>query len=301
MQDLDTATALITGAAKGIGRGIARALADQGVRLALVDLDRSGLDETATELGGRTSVETYELDVRDREAFAEVVDRAESRLGPITVLCNNAGLVFPEDVTTLTYEVWDLALGVNLHGVVNGVQTVLPRMIDRGEPAHIVNTASVAGLGPGGGLLYTTGKYAVVGMSEALRDRLAAAGLPIGVTVLCPGAVATEITATGLEAVSGLRAEESRAARAYADRLTEPAAELLARYGKDPDEVGRMVLDAIRTDRMFVLTDRVVEEKLQERTRRILASMPAAPARDEDSIYQSAAALRERWPGPPRG
>lgn len=159
MQDLSTATAFITGAGRGIGRGIARALAARGTRLALADLDGSSLTAASKELSETTDVRTFVLDVQDRNEFGRAVDEAEAQLGPVTVLCNNAGLVFPEELGTMTYELWDLTLGVNLGGVVNGIQAVLPRLLQRGEPAHIVNTASVAGLGPGGGLMYTTSEY----------------------------------------------------------------------------------------------------------------------------------------------
>ncbi|RNL78197.1 SDR family oxidoreductase [Halostreptopolyspora alba] len=294
MRDLSAATAFITGAGKGIGCGIARALAARGARLALADLDADSLGAATAELGPTTTVRTFAFDVRDRDAFGRAVDEAESQLGPVNILCNNAGLVFPEDLEAMTYEVWDLALGVNLGGVVNGVQTVLPRMMERGNPAHVVNTASVAGLGPGGGLMYTTGKYAVVGLSESLGERLSAKGLPIGVTVLCPGAVATDIAETGRAAVGGL-SQDSGAARDYADRLTESTAELLATHGVDPDTVGRRVAEAITTDARFVLTDRAAEGKINERTQRILASMPPdASEGTDETIYQSAASLREK-------
>lgn len=289
MQDVSTATAFITGAGRGIGRGIARALAARGTRLALADLDGSSLTAASNELSETTDVRTFVLDVQDRNEFGRAVDEAEAQLGPVTVLCNNAGLVFPEKLGTMTYELWDLTLGVNLGGVVNGIQTVLPRLLQRGEPAHIVNTASVAGLGPGGGLMYTTSKYAVVGLSEALGERLRADGLPIGVTALCPGAVATDIAASGRAAVSGL--SDSEAAQAYVDRLSGSAADLLATHGIDPDAVGRMAVDAITTQQTFVLTDRAAVHQIDARTQRILHSLPESTESGE-SIYQSAASLR---------
>lgn len=110
------------------------------------------------------------LDVRDRPAYARVADEAESRLGPVSILCNNAGVGGGTHVTRLTYEYWDWVMGINLNGVINGIQTFLPRMLERGGGAHIVNTASGAGLAATtSGLLYTTSKFAVVGLSEALR------------------------------------------------------------------------------------------------------------------------------------
>lgn len=296
MPEMAGNTAFITGAGKGIGRGIAHALAAQGVRLALADVDGDSVSAVGAELDATTAVQTFTFDVRDREGFIRAVDEAEAQLGPVSILCNNAGLVFPEELSAMTYQLWDLVLQVNLGGVVNGVQTLLPRMIERGNRAHIVNTASVAGLGPGGGLMYTTSKYAVVGLSEALAERLAAANLPIRVTALCPGAVASDIATTGHAAVAGL--DGSEAARGYVDRLTDSAAQLLATHGIDPDIVGNMVVEAINSGDTFVLTDRVAAKRLSERTQHILESMPPALAEPDEDIYESAASLRRTQPGP---
>jgi NAD(P)-dependent dehydrogenase (short-subunit alcohol dehydrogenase family) len=192
MDRIEGRTAFITGGARGIGLGIARAFAREGTKLALVDIDEAALNAARTELGVRTSVETFVLDVRDREAYARVADEVEARLGPVSILCNNAGVAASADVAHMTYELWDWVMGINLNGVINGIQTLVPRMIEHKIPAHIVNTASGAGLiAEGSGLQYATSKFAVVGLSEGLRWELERFG--IGVSVLCPGPVATSI------------------------------------------------------------------------------------------------------------
>src|SRR6185503_2106768 len=118
----------------------------------------------------------------------------EAKLGPVSLLFNNAGVAGHAPALKITYELWDWSTGVNLMGVINGVQTFLSRMAERGQGGHIVNTASGAGLAAvGSGVLYHTAKFAVVGMSEALHGELAPLG--IGVSVLCPGPVATDILA----------------------------------------------------------------------------------------------------------
>lgn len=186
MDSIDGKTAFITGGARGIGLGFARAFAHEVAKLALVDIDEAALNAARTELSKRTSVETFVLDVRDREGYARVADEAETRLGPVSILCNNAGVASGADVTHMNYEQWDWVIGINLNGVINGIQTFVPRMIERKIPAHIVNTASAAGLvGQGSNILYTTSKFAVVGLSKALRWELERFG--IGVSVLCPG------------------------------------------------------------------------------------------------------------------
>ena len=192
MERIDGKTAFITGGARGIGLGIARAFAHEGAKLALVDIDEAALNAARAELGERTSVATFVLDVRDRKAYARVADETEAQLGPVSILCNNAGVAGGAGVTHMTYEQWDWVLGINLNGVINGIQTFVSWMIERKVPAHIVNTASAAGLvGERSNILYGTSKFAVVGLSEALRPELERFG--IGVSVLCPGPVNTSI------------------------------------------------------------------------------------------------------------
>ena len=162
MDRIEGMTAFITGGARGIGLGIARAFAREGTKLALVDIDETALNAARTELSERTSVETFILDVRDREAYARVADEVEARLGPVSILCNNAGVAASADVAHMTYELWDWVMGINLKGLINGIQTLVPRMIEHKIPAHIVNTASGAGLiAEGSGLQYATSKFAV--------------------------------------------------------------------------------------------------------------------------------------------
>ena len=195
MENVAGRTAFITGGASGIGLGIARAFARAGARIALADVDAAALGAAQAELAKDTPTEAFVLDVRDRAAYARAADEAEARLGPVSLLFNNAGVALAIPALQMSYETWDFALGVNLDGVVNGLQTFVPRMCARGaqlDGAHIVNTASGAGLAtPGSGYLYHTAKFAVVGLSESLRFELQGNG--IGVSVLCPGPVATKI------------------------------------------------------------------------------------------------------------
>lgn len=269
MTDVAGRTAFITGGANGIGLGIARAFATAGAKLALADLDAEGLDRARTELSALTPTRTYLLDVRDREGWARIADAAEAELGPVSLLVNNAGVAGGAAAAKMTYELWDWGMGVNLQGVINGVQTFLPRMAERGGGGQIINTASGAGLAfSGSGVLYSTAKYAVVGMTEALRAELAPLG--IGCTVLCPGPVATDIVA------------RTHRLRPGASKL-EPAAEERVRLmtsvlaqGVSPDAVGRMVLEAVMNDRLYIHTDRIMYEAIEARTRALLEAMPPA-------------------------
>jgi NAD(P)-dependent dehydrogenase (short-subunit alcohol dehydrogenase family) len=272
MTDVAGRTAFITGGANGIGLGIARAFASAGARLALADLDAEALAVAKAELSPLTPTETYRLDVRDRDAYARTADAAEAALGPVSLLVNNAGVAGGAAAPKMTYDLWDWGLGVNLGGVVNGVQTFLPRMTIRGGGGQIVNTASGAGLvASGGGVLYHTAKFGVVGMTEALRAELKPHG--IGCTVLCPGPVATDIVAR-TDRLQPRDAPSVAPERAAAEARIRQLTGWLAR-GVHPDAVGQMVLAAVLANRLYVHTDRMMVPGIEARTRELLDAMPA--------------------------
>jgi NAD(P)-dependent dehydrogenase (short-subunit alcohol dehydrogenase family) len=268
MEDLKGKTAFITGGARGIGLGIGRAFARAGVKLGIADIDPDSLAAAKSELVKLTAVETFNLDVRDREGYARVADEAEARLGPVSILCNNAGVAAP---TRLTYEFWDWMLGINLNGVINGIQTFLPRMLERGGGGHIVNTASGAGLAAeGSDVMYNTSKFAVVGMSEGLRRRLEPS--KIGVTVLCPGPVGTNIISNSR--ITQPAARNANEAKTW-EEITQQVTARLA-LGVAPDEVGEMVLAGVKANRLYILTDRVMEKYIEARTKALLEALPPA-------------------------
>ncbi len=274
MTDVKGQTAFITGGANGIGLGIARAFGRAGAKLAVADLDVAALAHAKAELAELTAVEAVELDVRDREAYARAADDVERALGPVSLLFNNAGVAGGAPAHTLTYELWDWAMGINLYGVINGVQTFLPRIVACGAGGHIVNTASGAGLAAtGNGVLYSTAKYGVVGLSETLHLELAPAR--IGVSVLCPGPVATDIvarTAKVQPADSEPPSEEQR--ELVAQRLALATRILPA--GVSPDKVGEMVLDAVLGNRLYIHTDRIMANAIEARAKALLDAMPEA-------------------------
>ena len=272
MTEVAGRTAFITGGANGIGLGIARAFARAGAKVGLVDIDADALERARAELADTTSVATEILDMRDREGFARAADRIEDQLGPVSLLMNNAGVAGGAPAVRLNYELWDWGLGINLGGVVSGVQTFLSRMVERGEGGHIVNTASGAGLTAGeSGVLYHTAKFAVVGMSEALEFELKPHG--IGVSVLCPGPVATGIIARTRtlqpSVVREMTVEEREGARARSAKM----ARWLER-GVPPDTVGEMVLGAVRGNQLYILTDRYMGPRIEARTKALLAALP---------------------------
>ena len=194
MKDLKDKVVVVTGAASGIGREMAKAFAERGARLALADIDLEGLRAIREELeaAGR-AVYSQEVDVADADRMEDFCACVYREMGRVDVLCNNAGVALGGCLEHLTLEDWRWIVGINLMGVIHGCHFFYPRMIEQGGGGHIVNTASLAGLVPSVGLLaYTTTKFAVVGFSEALRPEAARHG--IGVTVICPSFVLTGIS-----------------------------------------------------------------------------------------------------------
>ena len=266
MDRVDGKVAFITGGARGIGLGIARAFARSGAKLALADIDQASLVTAKSELSDLTTVETFELDVRDRSAYARVADETESRLGPVSILCNNAGVAGDQHVTRLTHEYWDWVIGINLYGVINGIQTFLPRMLKGGGGGHIVNTSGAGLAATSSGLLYTTSKFAV-----SLRNALEP--FKIGVSVLCPGPVNTKILSNSRETQppTEVTVEE---AKVFETIITQVNAFLAA--GVEPDEVGEMVLAAVKGNRLYIHTDRMMAGLIEARTKMLLDAMSLA-------------------------
>ncbi|MEV5411081.1 SDR family oxidoreductase [Thermopolyspora sp. NPDC052614] len=270
--DFEGRTAFVTGGARGIGLGIARALLRRGVNVAIADISAEALDHAADVLAlPQERLRCYRLDVADREQYADVARRVAADLGEVTLLFNNAGVIDSISPARATYDMWDYVLGINLNGVYNGIQTFLPGMLASGRPCHIVNTSSEAGLITGGsGFLYHTSKFAVMGLSEAMRDELD--HHDIGVSVLFPGPVATDI-------VQNTRRIRPAGAPAHSPRVTGilDAAHLhLHRDGADPDGVGEVVLDAVEHNLPYIATRNRSREALARRTEEIVAAMDHA-------------------------
>ena len=199
MQDMRDKAAFISGGASGIGLGMCRAFIEAGMKVVIADVRQNALDQAMLSLNsGTENILPIRLDVTDRAAWVRAADEAEQAFGNIYVLCNNAGITIDGPMQQGTYDDWDFCLGVNLGGVINGVMTFMPRMIERGQGGHIVNTSSMGGLIAGAGSgIYSTSKYAVVGLTEELRSDLAQ--FDIGVSVFCPGPTRTGLFASSVE------------------------------------------------------------------------------------------------------
>lgn len=273
MIDLNGRTAFITGGSRGIGLGIARALATRNVKIALADIDETSLEDAVNELSAVADVRGYLLDVSDRNAYATVAGRVAEDLGPVTLLFNNAGIIDSAPPRHMSYAMYDHVVGVNLHGVYNGFQTFVPTMIELGQGGHIVSTSSEAGLVPAGsGYLYHATKYAVVGMSESFRSELASQD--IGVSVLIPGPVATDI----VQNTRLLRPDEAPVQSRKVVAILDHAHEALNSMGADPNGVGELVVQSVLDNAPYIHTRNGAKEYLEARTAEISAAMDHAEA-----------------------
>lgn len=276
MQELSGKVAFVTGAASGIGLGMAQAFVDAGMKVVITDIRKDALDAALASFGSKAaSVRAVQLDVTDRAAWVRAADEAEHAFGPVHILCNNAGINIGGRMQDATYADWDFCLGVNLGGVINGIHTFVPRMVAHGQGGHIVNTSSMGGLSASANAgLYCTSKYAVVGLSESLRAELSGHG--IGVSVYCPSAVQSEL----FESTAQVRPEalaDSGAAPPPAPDLATRAMHPIYATAMTAEEAGVRVVNGIRRDDMYILTHPEIRHTLETRANAILAALPDEP------------------------
>ena len=285
-------TAFVTGGANGVGIGLVRQLLNEGCKVAIADIRRDSIDRALRTLDNR-EVMGVELDVSSRDAFRAAADEVEAAFGPVSILCNNAGVNLFQPIEESSYDDWDWLLGVNLHGVINGVMTFVPRMVDRvkagtQQGGHVVNTASMAAfLAAGTPGIYNTTKFAVRGLSESLHYSLLKYG--IGVSVLCPGLVKSYIYAS-----DDIRPD---ALKAGARPVNHEAVERLAgvhEFGMEPDVIGARVIEAMRANRLHIFSHPDHQAELRGLFDEILAEYqdyPKDPGFDQRVAFE---ALREK-------
>jgi NAD(P)-dependent dehydrogenase (short-subunit alcohol dehydrogenase family) len=281
MREVEGKVAFITGGDSGIGLGIARAFTDAGMKVVITYRTRAHLDEAMKLLQGAADrVHAISLDVTDRAGMEKAAAETIAVFGKVHVLVNNAGVAVIGGLSRASYEDWDWAMSVNAGGVFNGVRTFLPRIQAQGEGGQIVSVSSLAGLlghAPAG--VYTASKFAVVGMMEALRAELADTN--IGVTVFCPGIVNTNIGSSARNRPAGSAAAAPKVDPGF---RMDPA--MMAQMqkamseshgvppGMDPMDAGRRVLQAVRSNDLYVLTTPEFEPEFTARGEAIVASLP---------------------------
>jgi NAD(P)-dependent dehydrogenase (short-subunit alcohol dehydrogenase family) len=285
MQSFEGKTAVVTGAASGMGRAFSERFAQAGMKVVLADVEEKALQATVQDFKQREfDVLGILCDVSKAAALDELARRALDAFGKVHVVCNNAGVVADSEVSRLlggaripmweeSLKDWEWTFAVNFWGVVNGIRTFLPIMLAQDEPGHIVNTASIAGLTSGPGLpAYGASKHAVVRISEALQAQLTEAQSKIRVSVLCPGGVNTRIAlATRNRPDEFLDSAAERPAAAELERREQDWAGRTGARGLAPEAVAEQVFDAIRDEKFYILPHDEFDAAIRTRMENILS------------------------------
>lgn len=285
MKDFNGKVAFITGGGSGVGLGQAKVFSRAGARVVIADIREDNLDEAMRYFRATgAKVHPIVLDITDRAAFAEAADEAENVFGPVQLLFNTAGVSIFGPLEKSTYDDYDWQMNVNFGGVVNGIQTFIPRMIEYGKGGHIVNTSSVGGIlaaGPAG--IYSASKFAVRGLSEALRSELAK--YDIGVSVLCPANVNTNIA----ESVKTRPEKYSHSGYRFNDEVLASLRRIYS-AGKDPVELAEEVLEAVKNNRLYIIPYPEVRGALENHFAEIIAALPPEDS-DPDGVSKRQAAM----------
>ena len=270
MKALKGKVAVITGGASGIGRAMAERFAEEGMRIVLADVEQQALNRAEQEMKQEgADVFAVRVDVSKEAEVAALAERSLEKFGAVHLLCNNAGV----GITGRTWEIseadWQWVLGVNLWGVIYGIRHFVPHMLERGGDGHIVNVASMAGLGAGGGMTpYYVSKHGGVSLSECLHQEFMQLGATIGVSVLCPGWVNTNISESDRNRPSGRVDEESidASAKMFRDILRGT----LKKTGLAPKAVAELVLQAVLEKKFYILPHQTWKPYIRTRMENIL-------------------------------
>jgi NAD(P)-dependent dehydrogenase (short-subunit alcohol dehydrogenase family) len=272
MKDLNGKTAFITGAASGVGFGMAHAFLTAGMKVVISDIRGDALGDAKQRLQQVSeNVHDIQVDITDRDAMAAAADETVAHFGKVHMLCNNAGINVFGPIEQANYDDWDWIMDVNLNSVFTGIKCFLPKIQAHGEGGHIVNTASMASFcsGPGAGI-YTAAKCAVRGLTECLWYGLVPQG--IGVSLVCPGLVNSKIN------LSEEIRPESRADTGYVpdqewiDRLA-----VVQKMGMEPIEIGEKILRGVLNDDLYIFTHPDHKEEVARDFQEIITAFPDEP------------------------
>ncbi len=275
MRSINNAVAFVAGGSSGIGLGIARALAAEGARIAFTYRREDHRDEALGRLRSLgADALAVRLDVTDRLAVQRSAAEVTGTLGPVDILCNSAGVSMFGPMERATFEDWDWAFGVNVGGVINCLNAFLPAMIERGRGGHVITVGSMAGFlpGPDSGI-YSASKCAARGITESLYYSLAKHG--IGVSLVSPGLVNSNIHEAYLGRPAALAATGMPGAAAMKDMVKD-----LLSVGLSPDAVGRMTVEAVKANQLYVFTHPEFAEDLAELHAEMIAALPGGAAPD---------------------
>src|SRR5882672_5995049 len=254
MKDVSGRTAFVTGGASGMGLGMAKAFAGAGMKVVIADVRQEALDQALTGFGANHGVHAIRLDVTDRAGWLAAADEAERVFGRVHVLVNNAGVGVLGPMQTATFKDWDFCMGVNVGGVINGLVTLLPRMLAHGEEGHVVSTSSTGGFSAVGGAgLYCTSKFAVA--SDSIMPATAnLQGTPIGASVFFPGPVQTSLGVTTDATRPAHLRNQPGEPPPLVGQGRGPRPQFDPSIFMSPEEVGQRVLRAIRRGDLFIMS-----------------------------------------------
>ncbi|NLP37981.1 MAG: SDR family NAD(P)-dependent oxidoreductase [Firmicutes bacterium] len=282
MKNLEGRVAFITGAASGIGLGIAKACGKAGMKVIIADVRQQAIDEVLPYFQEKGwPVHGIQLDVTDREAYAKAADEAESVFGKIHLLVNNAGVEVPaRPLWESTFEDCDFIVGVNIQGILNGIITILPRMLKHGEEGHVVSTASESGLSVVHNCaLYCMTKAAVIALMETLASDLQ--GTNVGASVFCPGPIVGNLRATSKEVrPQHLQNDSDPVPPAPAADQEMPEFDF-SKLLMSAEEAGERVLRGVRRQDLYILTHTEFKEGLRKKFDAILRAFPDQPINDD--------------------
>lgn len=270
MKQFEGKTAVVTGAASGIGRALAERFAQARMQVVLADIEKDALERAVAELEQRQHrVIGVVANTMVRDSVEALAKRAIAEFGKVHIVCNNAGVASTGEALKPVWEVadrdWQWVMGVNFWGVLYGLQAFVPHMLAHGEEGHIVNTASLAALMPGGGT-YGVSKHGVLSLTETLLRDLRARGAKIGASVLCPGFVNTQI----IDAERNRPKELAAGGSAVAPAMLDIGRAMLAQ-GKAPSEIADVVFNSIEEDRFYVLPHPAWDNTVRARVDAVLA------------------------------
>jgi len=281
MELVEGKVAVVTGAASGIGRAMARTFGAAGMKVALADVEAGALREVRQQLAGDgIEAAAFACDVSQADAVHKLAEDTRAAFGGVHVVCNNAGVAHGGVPTwQSTLHDWEWIVGVNLMGVVHGVRAFTPILLAQNE-GHIVNTASMAGLiSPAGNALYGVTKHAVVALSEALFNELKATNPEVHVSVLCPGWINTEILRSSERNQPDLVRRSRPEVRVTPEsEIRRKQVESMLANGLSPARVGELVLDAIRERRFWILTHPEWKGAIRHRFENVLEERDPTPA-----------------------
>jgi NAD(P)-dependent dehydrogenase (short-subunit alcohol dehydrogenase family) len=269
MKEFKGKVAVVTGAASGIGRAMAERLAGEGMKVVLADIEQEPLGKTEAEMkAGGASVMAVPTDVSKGKDVEALAKKTVDAFGAVHVLCNNAGVAVGGLSWERTVADWEWGLGVNLWGVIHGIRVFVPIMLGQNTEGHIVNTASMAGLISLPVMsVYSVAKYGIVALSEAMHHEFTLSGAKLKVSVLCPGWVNTQL----------MDSERNRPTELMNDQEATPTVEAfketvrgLLVAGLTPEAVADHVVNAIKQEKLYVLTHPDMKEAIRTRMENIL-------------------------------